>query len=282
MGSAAAVRAPAGRSAPARPRRDLAVPLAGALAVLLAAAGYALREERYLVPDRGPGYALGLFGLGCMVALLVYPLRKRWRPLHRFGRLAAFFRAHMLLGILGPLAVLFHANFRLGSRNSTVALVAMLLVAGSGFLGRFVYARIHRGLYGRRLRLQEVEREAAYGWVGLQQVVALDPALAGPFLAFERELSRPVGPLAAARRFLAVGRRARRLARAADRALLRAGVPDREASRAAVERYLRAAVDVARFTACERLFALWHAVHVPLCALLFGAAAVHVAAVHLF
>ncbi len=282
MGSAAAVRAPAGRAAPARPRRDLAIPVATALAALLAAAGYALREERYLLPDRGVGYGLGIFGLGCMLALLLYPVRKRWRRLHGLGRLAAVFRAHMLLGITGPLAILFHANFRLGSRNSTVALAAMLLVATSGFCGRFVYARVHRGLYGRRLRLKEVQQEATYGWVGVQQVVALDPELAAPFLAFEREISQPLGALSAARRFLAVGRHARRLARSVEQALAAAQVPERDEALAAVERYLRAGVEVARFTVYERLFALWHAVHVPLCVLLYGAAALHVAAVHLY
>lgn len=282
MGSAAIAPAPADRRAPSRPRRDLAVPWAALLAAVLAAAGYAVREERYLVADRGLGYALGIVGLGCMLALLFYPVRKRWRRLHGLGSLGSLFRLHMLLGIFGPLAILFHANFRLGSTNSTVALAAMLLVAGSGFLGRFVYAGIHRGLYGRRLRLREVQREAAYGWVGVQQVVALDPGLAEAFLAFEEEVARPLGAVAAARRFLAAGWRARQLGRAADRVLERTGAAEREEARAAVDRYLRAAVAVARFTACERIFALWHAAHVPLCALLFGAAAAHVAAVHLF
>jgi hypothetical protein len=32
----------------------------------------------------------------------------------------------------------------------------------------------------------------------------------------------------------------------------------------------------------ERLFALWHAIHVPLTVLLFVSAALHVVAVHLF
>jgi hypothetical protein len=39
---------------------------------------------------------------------------------------------------------------------------------------------------------------------------------------------------------------------------------------------------VAEFRAYERLFSVWHALHVPLCVLLFAAAAVHVLAVHLY
>jgi hypothetical protein len=37
---------------------------------------------------------------------------------------------------------------------------------------------------------------------------------------------------------------------------------------------------VADYAFCERVFALWHAIHLPLCVLLFASAAVHVVAVH--
>jgi hypothetical protein len=41
-------------------------------------------------------------------------------------------------------------------------------------------------------------------------------------------------------------------------------------------------VRVVRFVAWERLFSLWHGVHLPLCVILFGAAAAHVVAVHMY
>jgi hypothetical protein len=50
----------------------------------------------------------------------------------------------------------------------------------------------------------------------------------------------------------------------------------------AVDDYLADVVRVVRFAAYERLFALWHVLHVPLCILLFGAAAIHVLAVHMY
>jgi hypothetical protein len=46
--------------------------------------------------------------------------------------------------------------------------------------------------------------------------------------------------------------------------------------------YVDALVRVAEFRAYERLFALWHAFHLPFCVMLFTAAAVHVVAVHLY
>ena len=55
--------------------------------------------------------------------------------------------------------VLFHSNFQLGSTNSSIALVSMLLVAGSGLIGRYIYTNIHHGLYGKRITLNELKHE---------------------------------------------------------------------------------------------------------------------------
>ena len=46
--------------------------------------------------------------------------------------------------------------------------------------------------------------------------------------------------------------------------------------------YFDTARRAAEFSAYERVFSLWHAVHLPLCVMLFVAAAIHVLAVHLY
>ena len=55
---------------------------------------------------------------------------------------------------------------------------------------------------------------------------------------------------------------------------------------AAADRYagsrLAAARRVAEFSSCERLFALWHLLHLPLFGMLFVAAVVHVVAVNVY
>ena len=43
-----------------------------------------------------------------------------------------WFRLHMLLGIAGPVLIIFHSNFKLGALNSNVAFITMLVVATSG------------------------------------------------------------------------------------------------------------------------------------------------------
>lgn len=104
--------------------------------------GWHWPTERYLTPERGFGYALGIIGGSLMVLLLLYSARKRWHWLRPFGAMSRWFEVHIAFGILGPVCILYHSNFSLGATNSNVALFCMLTVAGSGFIGRYLYARV--------------------------------------------------------------------------------------------------------------------------------------------
>ena len=75
-------------------------------------------------------------------------MRKRLASLKILGSVSAWSRIHMMLGVIGPALILLHANFKLGSLNSNVALLAMLTVAGSGLVGRYLYSRIHLAFTG--------------------------------------------------------------------------------------------------------------------------------------
>jgi hypothetical protein len=55
-----------------------------------------------------------------------------------------------------------------------------------------------------------------------------------------------------------------------------------KAVRGLIEDYLAAVNKTAAFVFYERLFALWHVLHLPLFALLLFAAVIHVVAVHLY
>src|SRR5581483_5933354 len=70
-------------------------------------------------------------------------------------------RLHITLGVVGPLLVLFHTGFHLGATNSNVALVCMLVVAGSGVVGRYLYTRIHSNLHGTRADLAALRAASA-------------------------------------------------------------------------------------------------------------------------
>lgn len=266
------------------------------LAALAAWLGWLGRDQRNINAEYGLGYALGIAGGSLMLLLLLYSVRKRARWLARLGETRHWFRLHMILGIVGPLLVLYHCNFEFGDLNSQVALVCTLLVAGSGVVGRYLYAGIHNGLYGSKSELQalagELQKSVAGGSVG---------ALVGPIRAeleaFDRRVLAPpetvAGSVALHLRLGWETRRAyRRLLRDARRELLRKSATsqavDRHADRLgdAIGRYLAGHLgqvrQVARFNAFERLFALWHVVHVPFFLMMILSAVFHVFAVHMF
>lgn len=274
----------------------------GAYLGLLCAAGavyigWAGRETRSLSAETGLGYALGILAVCCILTLLVYPLRKRIRLLRFLGPVKNWFRTHMILGIVGPLLALYHCNFQLGSFNSRVALFSALIVAGSGIVGRFLYTKIHRGLYGRKTNLKELLADVKLTGPEGGQAATYLPELMKRIKAFDHDVLKPpsgildsiVLPMR-----LAVQTRVkyhelmwltrRRLIAERIRSPLVAEHQKRleRATRRYVRNHLRHVRRVAEFSAYERLFALWHKVHLPFFFLLVVTTLVHVVVVHFY
>ena len=277
------------------PRRPLIT--SGRLSFLLVAAlllyGWFAHTERYLSPKRGLGYALGIIGGSLMLVVLAYSLRKRWRWLEFLGSTPAWFKFHMVLGIAGPLCVLFHSNFSTGATNSNVALFSMLAVAGSGVVGRYFYRHIHYGLYGRKLELRELRDDADRLRSGFGTIDFV-PELITRLESAERHLLNAgsgfgyLKPLVVSVATLQARARLRRYVRGAlqatpDSAALRA---EREhacqRALAYVDLRLTATRHVAEFDGYERLFSLWHSLHIPMIFVLLVAAIIHVIAVNVY
>lgn len=264
-----------------RPRPAYAVVAATVLSAVVLSVGWSQRDETDWVAFEGVGYALGVAGLCLMVALLGYPLRKRWRVLSRAGKIRTWFHVHMVLGIVGPTAILLHANFQLGSLNARAALASMLIVAGSGFVGRFMYTRIHYEFQGRKATLEELRRDASIHR-GLGGVLLDDAEIAAKLDAFEAWALEPSAGFGdRILRLLTLGLRTRQVRRDLRSRLRRHGSA-RQALPAVLEEYLRAIRRAGEYRVYERGFALWHALHLPLAGLLYAAATVHVVAVHVY
>ena len=235
-------------------------------------------------PGEGVGYAMGLTGGVLMLVLLLYPLRKRTKRLMKLGHLRHWFSWHMVLGIAGPALVLLHSRLQLGSLNAKVAFWCMVVVASSGVVGRFLYARLHRGLYGQQQTLAEVRAEAET----LREAVARElhqvPDVASVMADFARRAEfAGQGPFNIWRQGGLPWAEARSL-RECRRRLRASALPKatQDALLWSCRKEANAAMRAAQFRGAERLFALWHVLHLPLVVILVITAIVHVLAVHMY
>jgi len=261
------------------------------------AAGWMLRGHNFINPSNGVGYWLGIVGGSLMLFLLLYPAGKKSKLLARLGWTKHWFRIHMIFGLVGPLLILFHSNFRVHAMNSKVALYSMLAVAISGIVGRYIYARIHRGLYGKRMHIDNLRKEIADSMTHSRGIAAVLPG----FVTELHEISAELLGDKYTRR-VSVGRsllwtikhhyvRARLYFRINRELRARAVVSpaicgNYRELRTAAHHYMTKQVKllrrVAQLSFYERLFSLWHLFHLPLFILLVISALVHVLAVHMF
>ena len=277
-----------------KPNSPITASTAGlAYLALLMAIAWSMRRSPWFSSGSGFGYALGIVGGSMMLVLLLYPLRKRVRFMHGWGPLKYWFQFHMIAGVLGPLLVLLHSTFRVGSFNAGVALSSMLLVVASGLVGRFFYRKIHHGLYGSQATLKELQQMLQ------QQVESLEPMLrhlptvkqeVDAFIALAS--CEPEGWYLRSAHFMTVGWK-RIQANQRVRNAISAYVNDNSghsiASQAnlggllsTIDTTFRAVQRNIQFSTYERLFSLWHVVHVPFLCMLVITAVVHVVAVHIY
>lgn len=245
--------------------------------------GWVTRWSRTINPEEGIGYALGIIGGSMMLLLLVYPLRKRIKSLANFGSVGFWFRFHMLLGLMGPLAILYHCRFSWGALNSAVALGAMIVVASSGLIGRFFYSRVHRGYSGRKLELRSLKQEMD----GLLEILAAGglshDAIRGRMQPFEDDAVAAGSSFwSSAWAVIGLGLRTRTAERRLRKSL--SALPDERADglRETAAHFFKAVRRAAEFAFYDRLLRLWHMLHLPLFILLVAAAVLHIVAVHMY
>ncbi len=252
--------------------------MAGALIAL----GWEVAHTSYYKPGDEIGYNMGLIGSLMMLSLLIYPIRKHLKFAQRWGAIKYWFSLHMMFGIFGPLLVLFHSTFHLKSINATVAFYSMCIVAGSGVIGRFAYSKIHRGLYGSKLSLEDFtvelfgsENEAESKLKGYPNVLMVLHGYhqyatrtdLGLFSRFFRFFILPI------RRQWANIQCVIYMPKYSRESRLR---------RQLVLDYLYGVERLAQFAVFERIFLLWHVIHIPLVYMLAATAIWHVFAVHMY
>lgn len=248
-------------------------------------------------PGDDTGYWLGVVGSVMMLVLLSYPLRKYLRFAHGWGNIRGWFWMHIVLGVLGPLIILLHSNFQTASLNAAVALYSMLLVAGSGVVGRFIFQRINRGLHGEQTSRQDLMRKAGMDREDAHSRLAFAPTVEQRLKDFEqRELEPHAGLLHLVRAVVWLPwlqlKTYRQCVRELDTLMPRMAKSQgwtrddlrrrRKKARQMVGRYLESVVRVAQFSSYSFLFSLWHVAHIPFVYVLVLTALIHVYAVHAY
>jgi len=243
------------------------------------------------------GYWIGVAGGVMMLLLFSYPLRKHFRFARNWGRVKWWFLVHMVLGVGGPTLILLHSTFHVGSLNAAVAMYSMIVVALSGVVGRFLYARVNRGLHSERATLQDLQARAGLDEAEARSRLAFAPKVEELLAEFEQNAVQaqanwgtylrqvfwlPIHQWLVYRQCTAQLRQVLLTLARQERWHKRDYVTRKNNSNKLVDQYLNAVTRVAQFKAYERLFSLWHVAHIPFVYLLVISAVVHVVAVHAY
>jgi hypothetical protein len=259
----------------------------------------ARQVNRFDIFKRGDDvcYWLGVIGSVMMLLVFTYPLRKHFRFAVNWGPTKGWLIGHMILGVGGPLVILVHSKFEIGSLNAGVALYSMIIVALSGVLGRFLYIRVNRGLHGEISSLQDLKIRAGMEQESARSLLAFAPQVETLLSQFtQRELDAVPNWMTHMRRVFVlpltqwwVYWRCVQLLRAPSARLAQkmkwdeAKVAERRRlAHKLVRRYLNAEATVAQFGAFEWMLSAWHIAHIPFVFLLVISTFVHIFAVHAY
>jgi len=238
------------------------------LGILTASGIYSyLARSGTLSPSSRAGYILGILGFVLMLKTeFVYTLRKKLKGFVR-GRISFWLKFHIVTGLVGPFLILLHSGWKFHGLAGTAAIV-LLLVVLSGFIGRYIYTAAPRSITGNPLEAGELERDMAaldgriraiIGNTGLRLPREDPPSgtlsvLARPWLKwkYRAKLNR-----------LKRGWRRNQLEHASELAEL-------------LGRKYEVQLQWQSLAATRKLLAIWHMFHVPLGAVLFSLAFLHI------
>ena len=95
-------------------------------------------------PGRPVSLWLGWVGLGLMIIMNVYSMRKRITFMQGWGKLSDWLNFHVFCGLVGPTFILFHCNFKVRGIVG-ISFWSMMISFLSGIVGRYFYVQILKG-----------------------------------------------------------------------------------------------------------------------------------------
>jgi hypothetical protein len=246
------------------------------------------RDEFWYNAEDGIGYAFGIIGSTMMVLLLLYPARKYWKPMRHAFKVHHWFRLHMVFGVLGPCFILLHSNFNLGSLNSSIALFSMLLVAGSGLIGRYVYQKLHRGLYGEQINFSDLDSDYQLAKSHFTSLTFITNDVQQSLDQIESKLILRSIPIRISYWSRQEIKAVRRKSTLSIQAMILKAKKDKNKSENILKDInywnegLSSLEKMANYALYTRLFSLWHVFHLPIFFMMIFAAIIHIFVVHMY
>ena len=118
-------------------------------------------QHAMLRPSGSVGRSLGILGLAMFSIMFLYPLRKRVSFLSGWGTTKNWLDYHIVLGVVAPILITFHASFKLTNGIAGAAYWIMITVALSGIIGRYLYSAIPRRIDEAEMTMDEMRQLSA-------------------------------------------------------------------------------------------------------------------------
>jgi len=252
----------------------------------------------YITAESGAGYFLGIIGSAMMLFTLLYSLRKRLKSMRTWGEIRNWFTVHMILGIYGPVLTLYHCNFSIGtSQNEKVAVISMLVVVVSGFVGRYVHDKIRYGIYKHEAALEHLQLDKLLTENELSNLHEENPDLFNKILIHNDNIQIDSSGLIKCFLRMVSLNTVTRVSYALNKKQLKAACkqmavkekwsPDKyKKTFHKAHHFLTAHYDtvrkIASYTFYERIFSIWFFLHIPLFYMLIVSVIFHIVLVHMY
>lgn len=230
-------------------------------------------DYQILKPGGLLSHGLGIVGANMMMLLLLYSLRKRTRIFGKIGAIRRWLDIHIFLGIIGPLFVILHSTLKLNGIVS-ISFWSMILVALSGFFGRYLYIQIPRTIRGQEFSKDEI----------LQQRKVLQDKLSKSYKIDENELQQLEIEVAGSVKSGFIGMifadifRIFRLFKIEKQLMRRLKIPKKNIKNIMKLITQMALLDrrIALLSKVQRLFHYWHVFHKPFAVIMYLIMFVHI------
>ncbi len=98
--------------------------------------------HKFLKPSGTWGHGVGIVATFFMMSNFIYSLRKRWSRLKGRGPIRGWLTFHQFVGLVSPIAIVFHAAFQSNNQLATATAISVSVVVLTGIIGRFIFGLV--------------------------------------------------------------------------------------------------------------------------------------------